>query len=358
MGEGQVTMPTAAEDNEYFKTMINLIPSHFYFDQEMRDKLISQRVQDGSDGSDEEGVEKKPESKKRAKKRSAEERNAYKKKWKKMRLDPEQNKKVSELHEQLYGDEENLSETREKRKKKKRSAEEDVTLKSSSATIEELRQKLQDKISMMQAHRKNLGKTDYMEKKRLKRRESKVRSKMRRKEKNKTDRPDNGGPKKGPKAPAQTPSHKPVFNKDGKMVFSKFDFSETGDRGDAAPAGKDFKKLIEKAKKQKEKVQKVKDKDESAGKALEEKVQWEKVLKKAQGVKVRDDPLLLKKAAKKKEKRKEKSQKTWKERESKVKGKMKEKQDKRKENLQKRKQGRIDKKIKKSKKKGRMVPGF
>lgn len=168
----------------------------------------------------------------------------------------------------------------------------------------------------------------------------------------KQERVPNGSVSAKPK-PMQ-PS-KPIYNKEGKMVFSKFDFSE---RKEAKPEKKNYKALLEKAQKNKEKMEALKETDAAAANNLKQKQQWQNVLQKAEGVRVKDDPELIKKSLKKKEKQKEKSKKEWKQRESKVEEKIKERQDKRARNIKKKKEGRINQKITKAKKKGRIIPGF
>ena len=162
------------------------------------------------------------------------------------------------------------------------------------------------------------------------------------------------------KTPTKSPSKKPIYNNNGKMVFSKFDFTDSGhkDKMAAAPVGKDYKKLLEKAERQKEKISKLKQTDETKAKQLAEKTQWKNMLQRAEGQKVRDDPEMLKRALKNADKRKDRRKEKWGDRDQKVKDTLKEKQDKRKTNIGKRKQEKRDKKIQKAKKKGRMIPGF
>ena len=154
-------------------------------------------------------------------------------------------------------------------------------------------------------------------------------------------------------------SGKPIYNKEGKMVFSKFDFTQKVDKPkEEKSSGKNYKKLLEKAKKDKEKMEKLKEEDEDKAKTVMEKNAWKSVLQKAEGVKVRDDPELLKKASKRKDKIKKKKQKDWQERTEKVEKRKEDQQAKRTKNIQKLKQKRVDKKIKRSKKKGHIIPGF
>ena len=190
-------------------------------------------------------------------------------------------------------------------------------------------------------------------------------SKMKKKMKKRTEKHTKGGVNgatNGPTdAPDKTaPSGKPIYNKEGKMVFSKFDFSASGvnQTPSGGSKGKDYKKLLQKIEHDKSKLEQLKERDADAAKVAMEKASWKKVLQKAEGVKVKDNPELLKKSIKRKDKRINRSKKDWSERQTKVEEKIKARQDKRKANVDKKKKGRIDKKIKKAKKKGRIVPGF
>lgn len=160
--------------------------------------------------------------------------------------------------------------------------------------------------------------------------------------------------------PDKKPAVTPVKDKTGKMVFSKFDFVDSGDKdlSQSNLKGKDYKRLLEKVEKKKEKIEKLKETNPEAAKSAVSKDAWKKVLMKAEGEKVKDDPTLLKKSLKKKEKFKEKRRKQWDERTSQTEHRMKAQQDKRQKNIMSRKQAKVDKKIKRAKKKGRTVPGF
>ena len=166
---------------------------------------------------------------------------------------------------------------------------------------------------------------------------------------------------KGRNSSSKTPT-KPVYNKEGQMVFSKFDFTDSAKKDKKEKGsdltGKDYKRLLEKIEKRNEKISRLKNKDEGAAKSLENKFKWEAVMNKAEGQKVKDNPELLKKALKKKEKMRDQKKKKWDDRVSSVQKLQSDKQKKRTDNLQKRKQGNKDRKIQKAKKKGRIVPGF
>ena len=156
-----------------------------------------------------------------------------------------------------------------------------------------------------------------------------------------------------------TPS-KPVYNKDGHIVFSKFDFTQDKSKKNSASdfSGKNYKKLLLKVQKRNEKEKRLAESDKEAAKTFKEKTQWQTALQKAEGHKVKDNPDLLKKSIKRKEKQKAVSTKKWEERNERTEKRQREKQDKRRTNIKKKKEGRINKKIKRSKKKGHIIPGF
>jgi len=161
---------------------------------------------------------------------------------------------------------------------------------------------------------------------------------------------------------------KPILNKNGQVVFSKFDF--TADKTihlkknkddkitttNAKP--KDYKKLLKKLQEKREKVEELKLKEPEKANELEIKDKWRSAIDKASGLKVKDDVSILKKAVKRLEKKKEKSKKNWQERTKEVERKKEHFQDKRRKNIEKRREKNKETKIKKLKKKGRILPGF
>lgn len=151
---------------------------------------------------------------------------------------------------------------------------------------------------------------------------------------------------------------KPIFNKEDKIVFSKFDFDNLG-KHKKPKQEKDPKKLLKKLEHQKDTIQKLKDSGD-AEKAIEirEKSQWKNALAKAEGQKVKDDPHLLMKSVKKQEQKQRSSKKKWEQRLEKVDKAKKEKQHKRTENIQKRKKEKKNKKLQKAVKKGKVIAGF
>jgi len=153
---------------------------------------------------------------------------------------------------------------------------------------------------------------------------------------------------------------KPVYNSDGKMVYSKFDLGTKSTlNGTQNSKKKDPKSTLQSIQKQKDKMKRLEEKGETEiAKNMEESSAWTKALDKTEGVKVKDDVGLLKKSIKKMEQKKKSSSKKWVERKESEKKKMDARQQKRTENIKKRKTDKKAHKMKKMAKKGRSVPGF
>lgn len=142
-------------------------------------------------------------------------------------------------------------------------------------------------------------------------------------------------------------------NDRGEVVFSKFDFaSGSTENNNKKKKKKNMYQLLEIAEKKKEKINQMKSEDISKAKQIEKEISWDNALKKSEGLKIKDDPKLLKKSIKRKEKLKEKSRAKWAEREETVQRIKEEKQRLRKEHLKERREDK-SKKLKKSKKKKR-----
>lgn len=153
------------------------------------------------------------------------------------------------------------------------------------------------------------------------------------------------------------PKPKPVFNSEGKMVFSKFDFTEIGIK--KKPSKKDTKKMLLELKQKKEKLKAMEKLGEKERvEEIKEKDAWKAVLVKSSGEKVKNDPNLLKQTLKRKEGRKKQSAKKWKSRLENLQKGIQERQSKRQNNIIKRKQEKKINKLKKAAKKGRVIPGF
>ncbi|XP_049778241.1 surfeit locus protein 6 homolog [Schistocerca cancellata] len=156
---------------------------------------------------------------------------------------------------------------------------------------------------------------------------------------------------------------KQIYNEEGKLVFNKFDFSESASALAAvskkAKEPKDPRKILHKLEKQNEKLKHLESEGETEkAKVIKERTAWKTALQKAEGVKVKDDPNLLKKSVRKELEKKRKSKKKWDARNEKMKQQQQEKQNKRMENIQARKKQNKLTKLKKAAKKGRIIPGF
>ena len=85
----------------------------------------------------------------------------------------------------------------------------------------------------------------------------------------------------------KVPKPKPVFNSEGKMVFSKFDFSEIGVKKKLPKSQNDPKKMLQQLQQKKEKLKQLEDlKDKEEAEDIREKDTWKSALAKASGEKV------------------------------------------------------------------------
>lgn len=151
---------------------------------------------------------------------------------------------------------------------------------------------------------------------------------------------------------------KPTFNSENKIVFSKIDFANLGKKKNKRQE-KDPKKLLQKLNEEKIKL----DTLEQSGDIqkvveIKEKTAWKNALAKAEGQKVRDDPILLKKSAKRKDQKVRSSKKKWDARTTGVQKAKDERQKKRSQNIEKRKKEKKIKKLKSAVKRGKIIPGF
>nr|XP_033322024.1 surfeit locus protein 6 homolog [Megalopta genalis] len=225
-------------------------------------------------------------------------------------------------------------------------------------TFEELHAKLEGLRNV-----KRLGYKDKQLKKSLKnkmKKMSKREERIMQRKMVKTEQNATGGPKikKDDCDVPKIPKPKPVFNSEGKMVFSKFDFSEIGTKRKPKSA-KDPKKILLQMKQKKEKLKEMEKSGEiEKAQEIREKQAWNSVLAKASGEKVKDDPELLKRSISRKEQKKKHSAKKWESRLDNVQKGIRERQEKRQENIMKRKKEKKLNKLKKNAKKGRVTPGF
>uniref|UniRef100_A0A182Q777 Ribosomal RNA-processing protein 14/surfeit locus protein 6 C-terminal domain-containing protein n=1 Tax=Anopheles farauti TaxID=69004 RepID=A0A182Q777_9DIPT len=149
----------------------------------------------------------------------------------------------------------------------------------------------------------------------------------------------------------------PVFNAEGKIVFSKFQLDEHDVKKKGIET--DPKKLLRKALDNKKQLSELKQSGElEKYSEIRKKQAWDKAMAKTAGQKIRDDPELLAKKLNQRKKEHTKSKKAWDERLQKVEHQKKQRQDKRQSNINERKKQKKITKLKRASKKGRIIPGF
>ena len=150
---------------------------------------------------------------------------------------------------------------------------------------------------------------------------------------------------------------KPGVKTEKGVIYSKFDFQ-------GEEAVKETKKNLDpqaalrKLQKNKEKIKMWEEKGKTEkAKNIENNIAWDNALGKAQGEKIKDDELLLKKSIKKQAQMKKSKLKKWENRVESVESKKEGQQKKRSENISKKKKDKKDKKMKHLEAKGRNLPG-
>ncbi|KAM4606859.1 surfeit locus protein 6 homolog, partial [Discoglossus pictus] len=128
-------------------------------------------------------------------------------------------------------------------------------------------------------------------------------------------------------------------------------------KGNITPlTGKNYKQLLSRLEARKNKLEDLRTKDQKKAIEFESKMKWTNLLYKAEGVKIKDDEDMLKKALKRKEKLHTQRQKKWDNRTEHTAERIQKRQDKRQRNIKKKKLARVDKKKAKARKKGRILP--
>lgn len=348
--------PGPEADLDFFRRVLDTIPPASFFSDDAKDRLLQESEESTSESDEIDGDVSKKRKKEQKQKGN-----------KKKKLNPLQSKTVSQIQFESEPAEEDepYSKIKEKQKhkhkgknKKSGGGGEGTPDVSKAARLDVLQQKLLEMQKL--GKERSLTSIEVQEQKRLRRKESKLKSKVKKK-KNKNPALKAAGQVNGDAmAGYKSPERPSVVDKEGKLVFSKFDFTKNDEKEKPKNSlhGKDFKRLLEKIEKRKSKIENLKEKDAEKAKKLEQRNAWQSVMLRAEGEKVKDDPALLKKALKKKEKMREKKKAKWTERQDTVNKKIEKRQEKRQKNIKERKQTKKDKKIKQAKKKGRMIPGF
>lgn len=85
----------------------------------------------------------------------------------------------------------------------------------------------------------------------------------------------------------KVPKPKPIFNSQGKMVFSKFDFSEIGVRKKLPKGENNLKKILQQLEEKKEQLKQLEDSgDKGKVEEIKERDAWKSALAKSGGEKV------------------------------------------------------------------------
>ncbi|OAF66380.1 hypothetical protein A3Q56_05865 [Intoshia linei] len=113
-------------------------------------------------------------------------------------------------------------------------------------------------------------------------------------------------------------------------------------------ASKDYVRILEKMQRQKEKLGKMAQIDDEKAKTEKRNIEWDNVIRKSRGIKIKDDEFRVKSALKKRDKRKLNSSKKWNERIKTNKHLQRKKQTKRNENIQKRSNDKVNRRIRKA----------
>lgn len=247
--------------------------------------------------------------------------------------------------------------------------------------VDILRQRLHQKIeeSRGQGPPKDPS-SEEIKKKRERRKQERERRKRKRKEFRKKKLADAAALQAG-EEDKETANHQPqetstssppVKNEQSFIVFNKMevgeDYVDKGTKmmekkkkrkvkGTLTPlTGKNYKQLLTRIEARKAHLEELREKDEGKAKKEEEKMRWTNVLYKAEGMKIKDNEVLLCASLKKKEKRKAQKKKKWVQRSQQVVEKMQKRQDKRRRNIKKRKDAKMEKRKQRARKKGCVLP--
>jgi len=328
------------ENNSYFSSLIDLIPPKIYFEgnQEIMESIENnKRLRFGDENE-----------------------LSLKAKHKRFKLDPNSNQKVSQIAQQFYSNGKQLNNNNNNKGNK----------------LDELKQKLNQRIIQLKSTRGSKQNAKKLrESKKERRKQNSIRSskqkgfiknsklnndldeeslkkKSKKSKVNNSESNGNNNSDKNEKLPK-------IYNKDGNLVYSKFDFVSPmveNDPNQKKKNKKSLNKLLVKAKREEQKLANLEETDVMAAKKVKDNKLWRNALQKSEGNKVRDNSKLIEKTLKKKKKLKMKSVKEWKDRNETLENKMKSKQDKRKRNLDERRKQVKDRKISKARKKGRIIP--
>ncbi|KAK9532379.1 hypothetical protein VZT92_009763 [Zoarces viviparus] len=244
------------------------------------------------------------------------------------------------------------------------------------STVDVLRKRLHEKIeeSRGQGAPKDSA-SEAVQAKRAKRKVERERKKRKRKEFRLKKLAEESGKEQQPeiKQEIKQEERAPAANKRSEtaIVFNKVEMVEEryvdkmqkkknkkqSMKGQLTPlTGKNYKQLLGRVEARKAKLEELREKDEGKAREMEEKMKWTNVLYKAEGLKIKDNEVMLRSSLKQKEKRGDQRKKQWSERSENVIEKMQHRQDKRRKNIQKQKHAKTEKKKDRARKRGRVLP--
>ena len=236
---------------------------------------------------------------------------------KRRKLDPKASKSVKELHQEALKEEEFI-ETSDVDEKDECTNIEEVSsgkpfLKVDIGTVKsiplfELRERLRSKIQHMKVARK--APTEEKEAKKCDDKveeDSKMRKRLEQKKKKRIDKTRVAQSANSSKLMEEAGSNSIV---PGHVNFNRLEFG-LKQKGSSKHRKNDLKILLAKAEMHHKKIEAISENDFKKGEELKRKIKWRNALEKAEGIKQKDDPVLLQRTLKKIEKRKKTSQKEW-----------------------------------------------
>ncbi|XP_054157646.1 kinesin-related protein 4-like [Oppia nitens] len=354
-------MADIAENGKYFSALIDFIPPKIYFEgnDEIMESMDSQKKQRMANNT----------------------KSGPKGKHLRFKLDPNSDKRVSDIASEFYGNSNANKKTNNSNKTKK------LNINSKDQKMQELKQKLNQKIIELKSRRgQKINAKSLRESKTERKRINSMRAKKQKgfikseqqlnANQTTTDdqKPDdsmetiikNNHKKIKREVHEDTEATIPekvkeklpkIYNSDGNIVYSKFDFFSTNESlSETKKLSKKnkLKKLLAKTKIEENKLSHLEATDSMKAKQFKEKKLWKNAIDRSEGIKVKNSSKMIEKSIKKKKQLKQKSAKKWSERKEALEKRMNAKSEKRKRNIDQRKTDKKERNIKRQKKKGRI----